>query len=115
MDVVDIIADCRYIMGTSSTLFNAALLQLNSSQAEGIFIQAIESILESIGNQENDVSRVPNTFANWNAQPNPVSTAGRPSRPRYAAPRAHGRSPTCNTSRSSMQERPTRTSPSSLS
>jgi len=59
-------------MGTSSTLFNGALLQLNNTQTEGFFLEAIEGVLEGISEAENDVSRVPNTFANWDGQTNPV-------------------------------------------
>ena len=66
---------CRdsYVLGSSSTLFNAEFLALNATNSSSIITDAIEAILGEIGEDQYDVSRVPNSFANWNAQPNPVS------------------------------------------
>ncbi len=60
-------------MGTSSTLFNGAFLQLNSSSSDSLIVDAIEAVLGAIGQDQNDVALYPNSFANWNVQPNPVS------------------------------------------
>ena len=62
----------RYIMGTSSTLFNGLLLELNSSSSDSVIVDALKSVLGDLGQANDDVSRVPNPFANWNPQPNPV-------------------------------------------
>ena len=61
-----------FIMGTSSTLFSAGLLQLNGTDADGFFVDALRDVLTRIGQDKNDVSQVPNMWANWDAQPNPV-------------------------------------------
>jgi hypothetical protein len=63
-------------MGTSSTLFNAGLLALNSTNNTSILINAINSVLSVIGENQNDIALYPNSFANWTAQPNPVSGQG---------------------------------------
>lgn len=62
-------------MGTSSTLFNAILLGLNSSNSDSIITDAIRDVLGGVGQDLNDVSQIPNSFANWNVQPNPVSAS----------------------------------------
>jgi hypothetical protein len=63
----------RFLMGTSSTLFNGLLLQLNSSDADIIIVDALKGITQLFSDAQNDVSRVPNPFSDWHAQPNPVS------------------------------------------
>ena len=59
--------------GTSSTLFSGALVTLSSANASSFIVDAIESILREIGDQDNDVALYPNSFANWNPDTNPVS------------------------------------------
>lgn len=66
-------AGTSFVMGTSSTLFNAGLLALNSTNNTAILINAINSVLSVIGENQNDIALYPNSFANWTAQPNPVS------------------------------------------
>lgn len=62
-----------FVMGTSSTLFNAALLGLNGSDSSSIVTDAIKGILDELGDNQLDVSRIPNSFANYNGQPNPIA------------------------------------------
>lgn len=64
-----------FVMGTSSTLFNSALVQLTTANASGIIVDALQGILQSIGEQENDIARYPNSFAGWNQDNNPVSSS----------------------------------------
>lgn len=49
-----------YVVGTSSTLFNQGLLQLNASEGDSAVKDIIETILESVAGQSNDVSQIPN-------------------------------------------------------
>ncbi|KAL7420921.1 Lysophospholipase 1 [Cryptotrichosporon argae] len=63
-----------FVMGTSSTLFNSALISLVESDDDSIITDALEAILTEIGEDENDVSRIPNTFYGWTNQTNPIST-----------------------------------------
>ena len=62
-------------MGTSSTLFSSAFLQLNGSDQDSVVIDAIKSILQDVSEADNDVALVPNPFANWTAQENPVRSS----------------------------------------
>lgn len=62
-----------YVMGTSSTLFNGALTNLNSTSDDGVLKTAIEGVLGAIGDAYNDVARYPNFLANWNASNNPLA------------------------------------------
>ncbi|KAI9633403.1 lysophospholipase catalytic domain-containing protein [Dioszegia hungarica] len=62
-----------FAAGTSSTLFSGALLTLTASNASSIIVDAIESILKDIGEQDNDVALFPNSFANWNPDTNPIA------------------------------------------
>jgi hypothetical protein len=66
-------ARTSFVMGTSSTLFNAGLLALNNTNNTSILINAMNSVLGVIGENQNDIALYPNSFANWTAQPNPVS------------------------------------------
>lgn len=66
---------CSFVMGTSSTLFNAGLLTLNGTNSDSVIVDAIQSVLGSLSANENDVALYPNSFANWTPQPNPVSTS----------------------------------------
>jgi lysophospholipase len=56
-------------MGTSSTLFSGALVQLTAANASSIIVDAIQSLLSSISDQENDIAAYPNPFAGWNNTP----------------------------------------------
>lgn len=62
-----------FVMGTSATLFNGALLELEGTNTSGIVASGIQLILESISDQENDIAQYPNPFAKWDAQPNPIA------------------------------------------
>ncbi|WRT70849.1 uncharacterized protein IL334_007848 [Kwoniella shivajii] len=61
-----------YIMGTSATLFNGLLLELNSTNSNSIIVKAIKDMLYEIGKDRFDVSRIPNPFKGWSAQENPI-------------------------------------------
>ncbi|WWC92469.1 uncharacterized protein L201_007427 [Kwoniella dendrophila CBS 6074] len=61
-----------YIMGTSATLFNSALLQINDSEST-IATNLIEKFLTDLGEDQYDISRVPNPYANYNPSGNPLS------------------------------------------
>jgi lysophospholipase len=62
----------RFVAGTSSTLFSAALTTLTTANASSIIVDAIQSILSDISQQDNDVAQYPNAFAGWNPDTNPV-------------------------------------------
>jgi hypothetical protein len=65
-----------FVMGTSSTLFSGALAQLKDAQASGlsgVALSAIQSILESVSSDENDIAQVRNSFKGYNSDNNPVS------------------------------------------
>ena len=56
-----------YVMGTSSTLFNQALLTLNTSALPSILSDAITSLLTNLGENYNDIAQwQPNPFMNFN-------------------------------------------------
>ncbi|WPH02652.1 Hypothetical protein R9X50_00551700 [Acrodontium crateriforme] len=59
-----------YVMGTSSTLFNAALSTINGSQTTGLLSsalqQALEDILTDVGKANNDIADYPNPFYKYN-------------------------------------------------
>jgi lysophospholipase len=64
-----------FVMGTSSTLFSGALAQLQNAEASGISgvaLSAVQSILQGVSGQENDIAQVRNSFKNYNAGNNPV-------------------------------------------
>jgi hypothetical protein len=67
---------CRFIAGTSATLFNQAFLSLNSSTADSIIVSAVQEVLQNIGEAENDVAVYPNSFHGWNEASNPVGAGG---------------------------------------
>ncbi|PWN22916.1 hypothetical protein BCV69DRAFT_234942, partial [Microstroma glucosiphilum] len=54
-----------WVVGTSASLFNGALIDLLEDDGNSIIKSAIESVLQDIGSQDNDVSQVPNPFANY--------------------------------------------------
>ncbi|OCF35914.1 phospholipase B [Kwoniella heveanensis BCC8398] len=61
-----------FVMGTSATLFNSALLQINGSDSS-LVTDLIQDFLENLGEAQLDIARVPNPFANYNADENPIS------------------------------------------
>ncbi|WRT70853.1 phospholipase B [Kwoniella shivajii] len=61
-----------YVMGTSATLFNGALLSLNNSDSS-LATSLIQGFLEDLGEDQQDISRVPNSFANYNSGENPIA------------------------------------------
>jgi len=70
-------ADDSFVLGTSSTLFSGALLQLKDAQASGISgvaLTAVQSILEGISSDDNDIAQVRNSFKGYNTDNNPVSS-----------------------------------------
>jgi lysophospholipase len=66
-----------YIFGTSSSLFNAFLLQ-NISSVEGVpsfLIDAGTSLLQGLDADKNDIAQyVPNPFLGWNKASNPTAS-----------------------------------------
>nr|ODN90127.1 hypothetical protein L203_02050 [Cryptococcus depauperatus CBS 7841] len=62
-----------FVMGTSSTLFNGALQLLNHTESKGIIVGLLKEILQELGQDDFDVSRIPNPFFNWTGQVNPLS------------------------------------------
>jgi lysophospholipase len=74
-------ADDSFVLGTSSTLFSGALLQLKDAQASGISgvaLTAVQSILEGISSDDNDIAQVRNSFKGYNTDNNPVSSSHKP-------------------------------------
>ncbi|WWC72722.1 phospholipase B [Kwoniella pini CBS 10737] len=61
-----------YVMGTSATLFNGALLAINGTDT-GLVTGLIEGFLQDLGEDQEDISRVPNSFANYNSGENPIA------------------------------------------
>jgi lysophospholipase len=60
-----------YIMGTSSTLFNQFLLQINGTSIPSFIENALTDILSDIGRDQNDVAQwQPNPFYNFNNDTN---------------------------------------------
>jgi lysophospholipase len=60
-----------FVMGTSSSLFNTFLLYINSTNVPQFFNDAITSVLEQVGSEENDVSLFkPNPFFGYNNKTN---------------------------------------------
>ncbi|WVO16912.1 phospholipase B [Cryptococcus depauperatus] len=62
-----------FVMGTSATLFNSAFLAINGSES-GVLSSLVASILGKLGEAQVDISRIPNTFANYNPTENPISS-----------------------------------------
>lgn len=54
-----------WVVGTSASLFNAAFTTLLQSDGDSIITDAITAALGAIDSEDNDVSQVPNPFANW--------------------------------------------------
>jgi len=60
-----------FVMGTSSSLFNTFLLYINSTNVPEFFNDAITSVLEEVGSEENDVALFkPNPFFGYNNETN---------------------------------------------
>ncbi|KAK9467619.1 lysophospholipase catalytic domain-containing protein [Lipomyces arxii] len=58
-----------FMMGTSATLFNQFLLQINSTGIEGVLYDAVRDILTDISNDENDIAPyAPNPFYGVNPE-----------------------------------------------
>ena len=56
-----------FVMGTSSTLFNQFLLQINGTSLPSFVVTAVSDILTDLGNDENDIAQYqPNPFLHWN-------------------------------------------------
>ena len=66
-----------YVMGTSSTLFNQFLLaNLSSSDIPRAVVSAIEAVLRSVGDKNNDIAQyTPNPFLDWSDDTNPSAGA----------------------------------------
>ncbi|KAH8906252.1 lysophospholipase catalytic domain-containing protein [Coniochaeta sp. PMI_546] len=62
-----------YVMGTSSSLFNQFLLtNLTELNVPAFVIKAITDVLESLGNNNNDIAQyTPNPFLGWSNATNP--------------------------------------------
>lgn len=60
-----------YVMGTSSTLFNEFLLEINSTSVPTFLKTAISNVLTDIGEDSNDIAQyVPNPFYHYNNDTN---------------------------------------------
>lgn len=56
-----------YVMGTSSSLFNQLILQLNGTDIPEALRAAVGRLLQNIGQTNNDIADYePNPFAGWN-------------------------------------------------
>jgi lysophospholipase len=62
----------RFVLGTSSSLFNQALLQLPSGN-ESSAQQVLETVLQAFNSSDEDVTLYPNPFKNINGSSNAVS------------------------------------------
>ena len=57
----------RYVMGTSSTLFNQFLLEINTTSISNAFKSVLTKILTTVGENNNDIADfTPNPFYHWN-------------------------------------------------
>ncbi|OCF45536.1 hypothetical protein I317_00438 [Kwoniella heveanensis CBS 569] len=61
-----------FVMGTSATLFNGLLLELNSTNSHNVIVRAVKDMLYNLGKGNFDVSRVPNPFKGWHEAENPL-------------------------------------------
>ncbi len=64
-----------WVMGVSSTLFNAAFTQLIQTNGSSIIKDAILGVLSLIGQQYNDVALVPNPVRGYRTDSSPVANA----------------------------------------
>ncbi|WWC72720.1 uncharacterized protein I206_106684 [Kwoniella pini CBS 10737] len=61
-----------FIIGTSATLFNGLLLELNETNSNNIIVKAVKDMLLAVGEDRFDVCRIPNPFKGWWDQENPL-------------------------------------------
>jgi len=67
-----ILTTARYIMGTSSSLFNQFLLNLESSGLDGVILKLAQEILSDFAEDESDIADyTPNPFYGVNTDTNP--------------------------------------------
>lgn len=60
-----------FVMGTSSSLFNQAFLQIGkASGVPDVFVRALNQTLESIGNAKKDIASWPNPFFKFDSDSN---------------------------------------------
>ncbi|KAK3678616.1 Lysophospholipase 1 [Recurvomyces mirabilis] len=68
-----------FVMGTSSTLFNAGLTTINGTNTTGLFNTAlqdgIEAVLGRIGKADDDIADYPNPFYGWHNATNPYAVS----------------------------------------
>lgn len=62
-----------FMMGTSSTLFNEFILELNTTGLSGVLYDAAEALLTKFGESENDIADYPNPFYHFNNATNNVT------------------------------------------
>ena len=66
-----------FVMGTSSSLFNAFLTTVNGNDAKSFssaaLQDAIAAVLTAIGNRDNDIADYPNPFYQYHSDANPIS------------------------------------------
>lgn len=62
-----------FVMGTSSTLFNAGILQLAQLNSSSGLLDALKDILADVAQDKNDVSQYPNFAANYTGRPHPLA------------------------------------------
>lgn len=64
-----------FVAGTSATLFNQGIIRLNKldgGKNDSLIMKGIRSILESVSDQKNDISQVPNPGHQWPENDNPL-------------------------------------------
>lgn len=68
-----------FIMGTSSSLFNQIILQLNNdTSAPDVIKSALQSVLTALGQSDNDIADyTPNPFEGYNNRTNPSANTNR--------------------------------------
>jgi lysophospholipase len=67
-----------FVMGTSSSLFNQLILNLESTSAPEVLKNVVGSILEGLGQAQNDIADwTPNPFYHFNNRTNPNAQAKR--------------------------------------
>lgn len=66
-----------FVMGTSSSLFNAVLTTVNGTDTTGLFSSALQNaltgVLNAIGQADNDIADYPNPFYGWRNDTNRYS------------------------------------------
>ncbi|KAL3433660.1 lysophospholipase catalytic domain-containing protein [Aspergillus tetrazonus] len=64
-----------FVMGTSSSLFNQGLLRLNSTSIPETFKKALASILEAVGQANEDIASYPNPFEGYQGSTAAISAS----------------------------------------